>query len=297
MLNSALYRSFLIAPANRLDMLLKFHRFAPDVGVIDLEDGTPLNEKESARDTAVQAAEQLATTSGPTRIFVRTNAPGTVWIDDDLEAVAKAPIAGIVIPKLGTTRQIVEIERRLRALEVQNSRPPMEIILGIESVSGVHNIVDIATHSTRACAVYFGAEDYATDLLGYRTTDGEEVLYARSRVAIAARLSSIAAFDTATLEIRDDDRFRHEARQGRNLGYQGRICVHPRQVELSHEIFSPSEEELDRSTRLLAANDASLAKGIAVCEFEGQMIDGPLVKRAQHIVALATRYQQSTTGA
>jgi len=282
-----LYRSFLIAPANRADMLRKFHLRGADLNIMCLEDGTPDSEKVGARTIAADAARHLQEVGCRGRVFIRSNAPGTRWIDDDLASIVAAPVAGVCVPKVATLEQVVWIERRLRHHEAEQGRPPLQLILGIESVAGVVNAVDICTRSTRACAVYFGGEDYTTDLGGRRSREGLEFLYARSLIAMAARLAGIGAIDTATLEIREPELFRADAIAARNLGYHGRVCVHPDQVPIAHEEFGPSAAEIDRSRRLLEAEQASLGSGLAVFEFEGEMTDGPLVKRACNILAVA----------
>lgn len=290
------FRSFFITPANQPAMIRKLARPGADVVVVDLEDGTPLPDKEAAREQAIAGVRELLDQGIRSRIFIRSNAPGTPWIDGDLECVVRAHGAGLCVPKTGTVEEVIAIERRLRELEREAQVPPVETILGIESVAGVQNAVEIARAATRAVALYFGGEDYATDLLGERTVPGDEILYARARVAIAARQGGLAAFDTATLEFRDDDRFRRVALKGREMGYQGAICIHPDQVELAHEVFTPSAEEIDRAQRLLDTFHASLEEGIGVCSFEGQMIDGPLVKRAEQIVSAGEQNAGASAG-
>ncbi len=131
-------------------------------------------------------------------------------------------------------------------------------------------------------ACYFGAEDYVADLGGIRTPGNEEVAFARSYVAIAARLAGIPAFDLVTLDFGDDARFTTEAHEARALGYAGKLCIHPAQVGLANEAFRPSDDELDWAARLLAAFDEAGGRTIA---FEGQMVDEVVAARARAIVA------------
>jgi citrate lyase subunit beta/citryl-CoA lyase len=277
-------RSLLFAPANRADLIAKLARPGADAVAVDLEDGTPVAEKEAARAIAVAAIAELAKQQGVPQIFVRANTPDSPWFDGDLEAMVAAAIRGLegfVIPKLESAPQLVSIERKLTTLERAAGMPPHTLILGLETGAGVEYATEILRASSRACAAYFGAEDYAADIGARRTRGSAEVAYARARVALSCRLAGVAAIDQAVVEVRDDERYTEDATVGRDLGYDGKLCVHPAQVALAHAAFSPSEEEVDRSRRLLAAYEQSLAEGRATTEFEGQMIDSPLVLRAQ----------------
>jgi citrate lyase subunit beta/citryl-CoA lyase len=139
----------------------------------------------------------------------------------------------------------------------------------------------------RFSALAFGAEDFITSIGGRRTPEGLEVLYARSRVVLAAGLCGLQALDQVFTAIRDDAAFRRDAEAGRQLGYGGKLCITPRQVEMSNEVFSPSAEEIDRSRRLVHAYEAAQLDGRGVIEFEGSMVDEPLLKRARAVLELA----------
>jgi citrate lyase subunit beta/citryl-CoA lyase len=280
-------RSVLFAPGNRPDLTAKLARPGADAVVLDLEDGTPPAEKESARRAVAEGAAVLAAAAGPPRIFVRTNASQSRYFDGDLAAVVGAGVPaleGVVVPKVESAAQITRLERRLTDLERRAGSVPHTLIVGIETAAGVEYAHAILAASTRACAVYFGAEDFATDVGALRTAAGPEVAFARARVVIAARLAGVAAVDQAVLEVREPDRFRADAERGREFGYGGKLCVHPGQVALAHEVFSPGEQEVEHSRRLIAAYDRSLAEGEATLEFEGQMVDGPVVERARRLL-------------
>ena len=279
------FRSLLFAPANRPDLVAKLPRARPDAVALDLEDGTPADEKVAARSQAVEEARELA--PAPPAVFIRVNALRSEYFAGDLDAVVGAPVAGLIVPKLGTPGELLEVAEALEARERPLGLDPIPVFVGIETVAGVHHAAELLTASPRACAVYFGAEDFASDLGARRTPEGTEVLYARSQVVIAARLAGTQAMDQIVAEIRDDERFRADAAMGRNLGYTGKVCVHPRQAELANEIFRPSSEEVERSRQLLAAYRDAEAAGRATIDFEGQMVDGPLVARAQAVVDAA----------
>jgi citrate lyase subunit beta/citryl-CoA lyase len=279
-------RSLFFAPANRSDLVAKFPRFAADCYVIDLEDGTPEAEKPGARAGLAQVVAALRTRPLPGVLTVRVNEPGSDHYLDDLAAAWNSDVDGIVIPKLETVEQLFPALHWLRRLERDAPRSePRFIVGGLESVRGVANAAVLCADPGLA-AVYFGAEDLASELGARRTKESFEVLYARSQVLLHAKAAHIVAIDQAVVEIRDDSHFETDAVSGRNLGYDGKICLLPRQLEVANRVFRPGDAELDHARRLIACYADATARGIGTIDFEGKMIDGPLLKRAQRLVAL-----------
>jgi citrate lyase subunit beta/citryl-CoA lyase len=134
---------------------------------------------------------------------------------------------------------------------------------------------------------YFGAEDFVADMGGVRTPENLEVVYARSRVVLAARVSDVRAIDQIVADFRDDAGYLTEAHTARALGYGGKLCIHPAQVSLAHEVFTPSGEQVDRARRLLAAYAEAAARGEATLVFEGEMVDEPMARRARSLLDVA----------
>jgi citrate lyase subunit beta / citryl-CoA lyase len=265
----ARWRSMLFVPGNRPELAAKAPRSEPDVVVLDLEDAVPAPSKAEARETVRTAAAELA---GVVPVCVRVNPPTTSWFADDAAALPPG-LAGVVVPKLESAAQLAEVADAL------GGRP---IVAGIETVRGVADAREVLAPPVAAC--YFGAEDYVADLGGVRTPGNAEVAYARSFVAMAARLAGVPALDMVTIDFRDDARFSAEAREARSLGYAGKLCIHPAQVALAHEAFRPTAEEADWARRLLAAFSAAGGDTIA---FEGQMVDEVVAARARAILAAA----------
>ena len=255
------WRSVLFVPGDRPDLAAKAPRSGPDVVVLDLEDAVPPAAKAEARQAVRQAATGLA--GGPP-VLVRVNPPGSPWFDDDVATLPDG-IAGVVVPKA----------------EASIDLGGVPVVAGIETVRGVADARDVVAG---AAACYFGAEDFVTDLGGVRTPANGEVLYARSAVAVAARLAGIPALDMVTLDFHDADRFRREAGEARALGYAGKLCIHPAQVALANEAFVPAADEVDRARRLL---DAFAAAGGATIAFEGQMVDEVVAAQARRVLAQA----------
>ena len=280
-------RSLFFAPANRPDLVAKFPRFAADCYVIDLEDGTPPADKASAREGLAALVAQLRGQPLPGLLTVRVNEPGSDHYLDDLAAAWRTDVDGVVIPKLESTDQLFPALHGLRRREREAPRSEPRFVLGgLESIRGVANAAALCAADPALQAVYFGAEDLASELGARRTADAAEVMYARSHVLLHAKAARIVALDQAVVEIRDDQHFERDAVVGRNLGYDGKICLLPRQLEVAHRVFRPSEAELDHARRLIARYAEATARGIGTIDFEGRMIDGPLLKRAQRLVAL-----------
>jgi len=291
-------RSLFFAPANRPDLVSKFPRFVADCYVIDLEDGTPPAEKDSARAGLAQVVASLRAKPLPGVLTVRVNEPESDHYLDDLAAAWNSDVDGIVIPKLETMEQLFPALHWLRRLERDAPRrEPRFIVGGLESIQGVANAAALCRAHPSLTAVYFGAEDLASELGARRTKDSLEVLYARSQVLLHAKAARIIAIDQAVVEVRDDSHFENDAVSGRNMGYDGKICLLPRQLDVANRVYRPSDTELDYARRLIACYADATARGIGTIDFEGKMIDGPLLKRAQRLVALGEHLARFEHGA
>jgi len=259
-------------------------RVPVDACVIDLEDGTPAADKEAARAVLADNVETMRQEGVRGSILVRINAPGTPFYEDDLAAALAAPVDGFVLPKFEDVAIVQDIVRRANEAD---ARAAVRIVGGIETVKGVLNAENLCSASPVLIGVYFGSEDLATEIGAARTEDGAEMLYARSKVLLAAKAAGIAAIDQAVTEVRDDERFRADGQRGRQLGYEGKICLNLRQAELANEMFAPTDDEVARCEQLVATYERAVAAGKGTLAFDGQMIDVPLVERARATLALA----------
>jgi citrate lyase subunit beta/citryl-CoA lyase len=264
-------RSLLFAGATRPDLVAKLARSGADAVVIDLEDAVPVAAKDEAR---AALGKLVGSVCGPL-LFVRVNGPETGWFDDDVAAVAPLSVAGIVIPKTESTADL----SRARALLGHGPA----IVAGLESARGVAACEEILAWEPGLA--YFGAEDYIADVGGRRSAGGEEVLYARSRVALAARLAEVPALDQVVVDFRNEMAMRRDAEAGRAIGYRGKLCIHPAQVPVANRVFGATPEEVERARGLLAAWEEAAARGVAVVEFEGAMVDGPALRMARDTIA------------
>jgi citrate lyase subunit beta / citryl-CoA lyase len=267
-------RSMLFMPASRPDMIAKIPRLAPDVAVVDLEDAVPAGAKDAAREVAATAVSALDP-AGPATVLIRVNPVGTPWFADDVAMTAGCAAAGLVVPKLESQHQL----DRVQQVMAEHARLDGLLVAGLETALGVADARILLARGVSG--VYFGAEDFIADIGGQRTGGGEEVLYARSQVCLAARLAGIPAIDQVVTDLAGTEAFLADARAGRNLGYQGKMCIHPRQVALAHQVFTPTEAELAHARQVLAAG----AAGVGVVD--GQMIDDVHVRMAQSMLARA----------
>ena len=262
-------RSLLFAGASRPDLVAKLDRAGADAAVLDLEDAVPVAGKDEAR----AALPELVASVAATPLLVRVNAATTEWFEADLDAVAALgeSIAGVVVSKVEAAGELETAAGRLGEGAV--------VVAGIESARGVGRVEELLEAGATSC--YFGAEDYIADLGGRRSEGGAEALYARSRVVLAARLAGIASLDQVVTDFRDDEAFERDAAAGRDLGYRGKLCIHPSQVAIANRVFSASAEELARARGIIAAWEEGAARGVAAVEFEGEMVDGPAIRMAR----------------
>lgn len=271
-------RSLLFLPADRPDLVPKLERYRPDAAVLDLEDAVAPASKAAAR--ALIAGSAAAAAELGVLCLIRINPPRTRQFEADLDAAAASAAAGIVLPKYERTDDIAKVRDRLGQDRLGRNRL---VVVGLESVRGVADARTLLAEPVSAA--YFGAEDYIADIGGRRTAAGHEVLYARSAVAAAAHLGGVPAIDQAVVDFRDDTQFVSDAQAGRDIGYSGKICIHPRQVALSAQVFTPSAAEVERARQILAAGSGGAAA------LDGQMIDEPHLRQARRILELVARQE------
>lgn len=266
-------RSLLFAGATRPDLVAKLGRSGPDAVAIDLEDAVPDDDKLEAR---AALPELVASVDGP-RVFVRVNGPASAWFEDDLAAVARLSVDGVVVPKAESAADIERAQARLTEEEA--------VMAGIESARGVKEAGAIC--AAGADLAYFGAEDYIADLGGRRTAEGAEVLFARSHVALEARLAGVPTLDQVVVDFRDDAAFERDAEAGRAIGYRGKLCIHPSQVPVANRVFGATAAEVERARAVLAAWEEGAARGVAAVELDGAMVDGPALRMAHDTIERA----------
>ncbi|HEU5306114.1 MAG TPA: CoA ester lyase [Acidimicrobiia bacterium] len=283
-------RSLLFAPASKPDVLRKLPRSTPDAVALDLEDAVAPDGKPAAREHARDVGAELVADHPGMAVYVRVNPVPTEWFDDDMRDGLHPFITGVIVPKLETPEQLAAVVDALDA----NGLEQLHVLAGIESAAGVERVRELFVPPV--AVAYFGAEDFVADMGGVRTLESTEVLYARSRVVLAARLAGVPVLDQVVTRLDAEDHFLADAAAGRALGYQGKLCIHPAQVALAHRSFTPSPEEVERARRLVAAYDEAVAGGHAAIAFEGQMVDEPLARHARAVIAAAIDLEDPARG-
>ena len=280
-----LLRSLVFVPGNRPNMLQRALDFGADIVMVDLEDSVPPAEKAAACALAVAWVPRLR--AAGRRVMVRVNALDTGLTAAELAAIVSPDLAGVSIGKGNTAWDLQQIDRILAPLEAGAGIPPgrIRVIPWIETAMAIVHLYEMARATPRIQGIAFGAEDYTNDMGVIRSDFGEECYYARAAVAVAARAAGIAALDGPFVRFRDPDGLRRDAAAARQMGYTGKFAIHPAQIDLINETFSPRPDDIAYARRVVAAWDEAEAAGRGSLSIDGRMVDVPVVKRAQNLLA------------
>jgi len=281
-----LRRSRLYIPGNQPKLMINAYIHEPDGIILDLEDSVSPAEKSSARLIVRNALRTL--NFGQSERMVRIN-QGALGKEDLRELVPEA-VNVFLIPKVESARDIHEVDRFIKGLSEQCGRPEPPFLMPIlESARGILHAEDIATASPAIVALAIGLEDYTADLGVPRTPEGRESLWARSMLVNAARSAGIQAIDTVFSDVQDEDGLRASVLEAKQLGFDGKGCIHPRQIRPIHEEFAPDPEAVKKAQAIVAAFEDATAKGLGVVSLGSKMIDPPVVARAQFTLELARK--------
>lgn len=280
-------RALLYMPGDDLHKIQKAITLGVDCICMDMEDGVALNRKTAARETIVQALTSLD--FGQAERLVRINAAHTEFFNDDLAIALPAHPDGIVIPKVENPEPIQAVCQKMTALEQINGWPSggMTILAIIETAHGILNLREICQADPRLSALIFGAEDLAADIGATRTPEGWEVFYARSALVLHCAANGLQAIDMVNNDYRDLEPLRKEARLGVEMGFSGKQIIHPNQVSVVQAAFSPSEEEIARAQEIVDLYTHQQEKGTGAVGVEGRLIDMPVFRQAENILARA----------
>jgi citrate lyase subunit beta/citryl-CoA lyase len=275
-------RSVLFSPGDRPEMLRKATETDADVVVFDLEDAVAPERKDEGRE-AIRAALNDDGFETDAEVCVRVNADRDA-IGDDLDGVLGGDAApdSLMLPKA----ESAEAVRSLRYDLAEYGADDLPVLAVVETARGVLRAEAIAD-ADPTDAVLFGAEDLAAEVGATRTRGGEEVLYARERVVLAAAAAGVDAVDTLFTDVADVDGLREDAAFARQLGYDGKMAVHPDQVGPINDAYTPGEERVEWARKVLAARDEAAAEGRGVFRVDDEMIDAPLVAQAEGVLELA----------
>ncbi|KAI8823749.1 Pyruvate/Phosphoenolpyruvate kinase-like domain-containing protein [Fimicolochytrium jonesii] len=279
-------RAVFYVPGSDDRKLAKSRKLVADSLIYDLEDSVPLNRKGAARNAVFQALEQFDV--GKSEKTVRINAVGSGLEVDDLSVVLRSRHVGaLVVPKVQSPKDLEFVSRMIDSIAPEASRANIRVLACIESALGVLNIRDIANADARIDGLIFAAEDFAADTGLVRTPSRTEFLYARQRVATAASAFGLQAIDMVCVDYQNPDVLEEECREGREWGFTGKQAIHPNQLETIQRIFSPSPSDIERATKIVEGYQEHMKKGIGAFNLDGKMIDMPVVKWAERLLAKA----------
>jgi citrate lyase subunit beta/citryl-CoA lyase len=282
-------RTALFVPGNRPERIDKAVGLDADAVIVDLEDAVPWSQKVETR----AVVRQKVAEHRDCRMFVRVNSVDSGLFHDDIKAVVTEGLDSIIVPKVDSPKQLVEINSTLNQIEKKEALAQyIGLIALIESAAGVQRIFEILSTdlvSSRFLTVAFGAADYALDLGIERTSSGLELDYPLARIAVACRAAGFAApIDSPyMLDLQNLGALKAEALKAKQLGYQGKLVIHPNQIEICNKVFSPSSDEIYQAERVVKAFEEAEAKGFAAIQLDGVFIDYPIVKRSRQILKIA----------
>jgi citrate lyase subunit beta/citryl-CoA lyase len=282
-------RSPLFVPGNQAKMLEKALGLTPDAFLPDMEDSVPDAEKAKARETIRSFVPRLKATGIP--VIPRVNSLDTDWIEADLAAVVGRDIFGVSVGKIRTAADISVVSQLIGGLENRAGVPvgTLKLVPWIETAEAIVNVYAICRASERVVAVAFGGEDFTNDLGLERLEDEAHIAYARQALCVAAHAAHVLALDTPYFKLRNPDGLRDNALKAKSIGFKGKFAIHPEQIDVLNDCFSPSAREIAHAERVVHAFEEAERRGSASTSLDGWVIDVPVVKRARALLELARR--------
>lgn len=281
-----LFRSLLFAPGNHARRVEKAFTLDADAVILDLEDAVAVSEKPGTRALVVEALQKPRECLG----YVRVNAIDTPFCFEDVQAVVQPGVDGIMLPKVETAAQVqcidwlmTQFERR-RGLAGGN----IDLLPIIETGRGVAGIEAICAAPSRVRRLSFGAGDYSLDMNLRWTREEREMDHARASIAVASRAAGLEPpLDTVWIHLGEIDNLRASTERARDMGYQGKLCIHPEQVGVVNDVFTPPQAEIDKAQRYVEAFEEAEKAGAASIQVDGYFIDYPIVEKARRTLAIA----------
>lgn len=285
-----LLRSLMFTPGQRRNMIdkaLALGPLGPDAIMFDFEDSVPPDQKGIARDLVAEALKRPRNSDDPAFI-VRVNSSATGRQIADMRAVVGPNLYAILLPKVEWPHEVMAADMVIDDLERSTGVPRGQIglIAAIESARGLHGVVDIALSSPRLRGLMFGAEDYARDLglPVIRTGAAWDLIFARSSLVNAGAIARLFTMDQVHMNFRDVEGERRDAIASRAVGFSGKAAIHPSQVAILNEVFSPTPEEVEHARQVAKAFQQALTAGIGCVMMGGQVVEQPILDRAESVL-------------
>ncbi len=280
-----MFRSLLFMPGNNPSMIQNADVFPSDAIIFDLEDSVDISEKDNAR--ALMESYLSLGVSLPNIIVLRVNPIDTDFFVKDIELIKTKVVDYILLPKTSIDA-LCYLEQTLKEIEKENDLEPTKVIALVESSESIIDIYKIAKHK-RIKAILLGAEDLCNDLEISRTNQGEEILFARSRVIYACAANNIISIDTPNTSVNDESLLKIDCINAKNLGMKAKSAIHPSQIETINKVFSPTEEEIHWANEVLESVKANEGKG--AFSLDGKMVDKPIILKATKIIDKAKKFR------
>jgi citrate lyase beta subunit len=251
---------------------------------MDMEDGVAANKKAEAREIIAQAMKELD--FGKSERCIRINSIGSGLEKRDLAAALATNPDSIVVPKIESAEQVKWVSDHIETYELSSNRTigGIRLLVGVETAKGIMNLKEIASADKRLEAIIFGGEDFAASIGAVRTTPATELLYARQAVVTACAANDLQAIDIVFIDFKDAEGLRVEAEQGAGFGFSGKQVIHPNQVPVAQEAFTPSDAAMAYAKRVVESFESSQKEGRGAYALDGKMIDMPLLKNAQKVL-------------
>lgn len=281
-----LFRSLLFAPGNHARRVEKALTLDADVVILDLEDAVAVSEKPATRKLVVDALHKPRQCLG----YVRVNAIDTPFCFEDVQNVVQAGVDGIVLPKVESAAQLQCIDWLVTQFERQRGLADggIDLLPIIETGKGVAALREICAAPTRVRRLSFGAGDYSLDMNLRWTREEREMDHARASIAVASRAAGLEPpLDTVWIHLGEIDNLRASTERVRDMGFQGKLCIHPEQVGVVNEVFTPPQADIDKARRYVEAFEQAEKSGAASIQVDGYFIDYPIVERARRTLAVA----------
>lgn len=282
----AVMRSIMYIPGNNPKMIQKAPEIPADIITLDLEDSVPPAEKEAARQLVKDNLKYAAT--GGAQVFVRINNWETELTNDDLEAIVWPGLDGVTLAKTGCADDVKRLEWKLEELERRRGIPvgTVKISMLLETAKGIMNAYECCLASKRNVNAIFGAVDYCRDMRVKLTSEAVEQQYARAHMAVAARAAGIIAIDAPFVDYKNIEAFEKNVAEGKQMGYEGRMIIHPGQVEPSNRLYAPDPADVEWARGVVQVfEEEGIAKGKAAVSYNGKMVDTPVYLNAKDILA------------
>lgn len=278
-----LRRTMLFVPGNNPGMIQNAGIFGADSVIFDLEDAVSIEEKDSARILVRNALKNIDFYG--TEVVIRINPFTSEFAQKDIDEVARMNPHALMVTK-ATEEDVKGVCSLLSSIEMEEGFEPgsIKIFPLIETAYGLESVNSIIGSSARVVGVLLGAEDLTADFGIDRTKSGDEILYARNRIAAACRSCGIDAIDTPFVDLEDNEAFLYDIKKAKSLGMTGKAAINPRQVDTIHEVFAPTSEEIEYAERVIESMIEAQREGKGVFSLDGKMIDAPIIARAKTII-------------